>query len=156
MNYDPLNNIDEAFRVALAHALLEPGDDTAEHIRAGISAAAELRAKVHRLEQWISDLQSHMFVNCVYCGHRYGPDPGTPVAMAEALKKHIEQCPEHPMSKLRAALLRNRQGCLNILEFRKLDSERWGQREGYGGRYGALTREEIEAVIAEIDAALEA
>jgi hypothetical protein len=37
---------------------------------------------------------------------------------------------------------------------RKLDSEKWGQRDGYGGRYGALTREEIEAVIADIDAAL--
>ena len=37
---------------------------------------------------------------------------------------------------------------------RKLDSERWGQRDGYGGRYGALTREEIEDVIAGIDEAL--
>ncbi len=54
------------------------------------------------------------------------------------------------------ALRRNRQGYMNILEFRKLDSEKWGQRDGYGGRYGALTREEIETVVAEIDAALSA
>lgn len=53
-------------------------------------------------DQWISDLQSGMYVNCVYCGHRYGPKETTPVSMANALKKHIEQCPEHPMSKLKS------------------------------------------------------
>jgi hypothetical protein len=58
------------------------------------------------------------------------------------------------IDRLKAALLRNRQGYVNILEMRKLSSEQWGQRDGYGGRYGALTREEIEAVIAEIDEAL--
>jgi hypothetical protein len=57
-----------------------------------------------RLNKWINDLQSGMFVNCVYCGHRYGPDPGTPVAMAEVLKEHVVKCPKHPMSKLRTAL----------------------------------------------------
>ena len=114
----------------------------------------DLAAKLQQARQWVSDLQSGMYVNCIYCGHRYGPDPGTPVAMAEVLKKHIQECPEHPMSKLRTQLLRNRQGYVNILEMRKLDSEKWGQRDGYGGRYGALTREEIEAVIADIDAAL--
>jgi len=55
---------------------------------------------------------------------------------------------------MRTALGRNRQGYLNILEMRKLSSEQWGSRDGYGGRYGALTREEIEAVIADIEAAL--
>lgn len=48
-----------------------------------------------------------------------------------------------------------RQGYQNILEFRKLNSEKWGMRDGYGGRYGALTREELEGVIVKIDAALE-
>ncbi len=55
---------------------------------------------------------------------------------------------------LRAALSRVRQGYLNILEMRKLSGDQWGQRDGYGGRYGALTREEIEGVMADIDAAL--
>lgn len=48
------------------------------------------------------DLQSKMYVNCIYCGHRYGPDPDTPVAIAEVLKQHIEECPSHPMSLLKA------------------------------------------------------
>lgn len=48
------------------------------------------------------------------------------------------------VERLRSALERCRQGQRNILEFRKLES----------GRYGALTREEIETVIAEIDVAL--
>jgi DNA-directed RNA polymerase subunit RPC12/RpoP len=61
----------------------------------------ELEAESARLEQWVNDLQSGMYVNCVYCGHRYGPSETTPVSMAEVLKQHIEQCPEHPMSALK-------------------------------------------------------
>lgn len=45
----------------------------------------------------------------------------------------------------RAQLRRIRKGYLNIIEFRRL---------AFHDRYGALTREEIEAVIAEIDATL--
>jgi len=63
-----------------------------------IEAVAELA----ELKQWIKDLQSGMYVNCVYCGHRYGPKETTPVSMADALKEHIEQCPKHPMSALKA------------------------------------------------------
>lgn len=69
-----------------------------------------LRQENARLRRWVADLQSGMFVNCVYCGHRYGPDPGTQVAMADVLKAHISECQEHPMSKLRVefdALLAN-------------------------------------------------
>lgn len=63
--------------------------------------ARELLAQVDRLEGWVQDLLSGCVVNCVYCGHSYGPDPGTPVAMGEVLKAHVEVCPDHPMSKLR-------------------------------------------------------
>jgi hypothetical protein len=74
-----------------------------------------------------------MWVNCVYCGHNYGPakcskckgkgiigdwrdademecsqcngtGEDTPVAMADVLKEHIAVCPLHPMSKMREAL----------------------------------------------------
>lgn len=57
--------------------------------------------KIDLLRQWVNDLQSGMYVNCVYCGHRYGPEKYTPASMADVLKEHIEQCPEHPMSKLK-------------------------------------------------------
>lgn len=63
-----------------------------------------IQPEIDRLKAWISDLQSGMYVNCVYCGHRYGPNPGTPITMAEILRRHVEQCPEHPMSKLKHAL----------------------------------------------------
>jgi len=56
---------------------------------------------IKRYEEWIDDLQSGMYVNCVYCGHRYGPVNNTPVSMADILKAHIEECPEHPMSVLK-------------------------------------------------------
>lgn len=57
-----------------------------------------------RLEQWVDDLQSGMWVNCVYCGHRYGPDPGTPTSMADVLKAHVETCPLHPMAAAKRRL----------------------------------------------------
>lgn len=66
----------------------------------------EALAQVERYKAWVDDLQSGMYVNCVYCGHRYGPTETTPVSMADALKEHIEHCPEHPASKLRAELER--------------------------------------------------
>lgn len=57
--------------------------------------------EVEQLQQWVDDLQSGMYINCVYCGHRYGPQDEVPATMAEALKQHIEICEEHPMSKIR-------------------------------------------------------
>lgn len=60
--------------------------------------------ELERYKKWVNDLQSGMYVNCVYCGHRYGPEDQVPTSIAEALKEHIEHCPEHPMSKLRAEL----------------------------------------------------
>ena len=69
-----------------------------------MGAMARLRADNKRLRDWVSDCQSSMYVNCVYCGHRYGPDKDTPVAMADILKQHIAVCREHPMAALVTAL----------------------------------------------------
>lgn len=60
-----------------------------------------LHEENERLRRWVDDLQSGMFVNCVYCGHRYGPQDKVPATMAEMLKQHVEQCPKHPMSTLK-------------------------------------------------------
>jgi hypothetical protein len=86
------------------------------------------------LEIWVEDLQSEKYVNCVYCGHRYGPalcekcdgsgmekirpdhmpdeictwcngtGRGAPVAMADMLTAHVERCPKHPLALMRKAL----------------------------------------------------
>lgn len=61
---------------------------------------AEQEAELGQLRQWVSDLQDGMYVNCVYCGHRYGPKDQVPVAMAEALKRHVATCDKHPMAGL--------------------------------------------------------
>ena len=61
----------------------------------------QIKEEFRRLRQWVSDCQSGMYVNCVYCGHRYGPDKTTPVSHADLLKAHIEVCPDHPMSALK-------------------------------------------------------
>lgn len=67
-----------------------------------------LKAELADQRRWVADLQSGMWINCVYCGHRYGPRESTAPAihgasetMADALRKHIETCPKHPMSALR-------------------------------------------------------
>ena len=53
------------------------------------------------LEQWVHDLQSGMFINCVYCGHRYGPDDEVAPTMQQALYDHIAKCPKHPLSAMK-------------------------------------------------------
>jgi hypothetical protein len=57
--------------------------------------------ELQRYKDWVNDLQSGMYINCVYCGHRYGPNSEVPASMADVLRKHIEQCPEHPMLTLK-------------------------------------------------------
>jgi len=65
------------------------------------SVGLDQEKEINRLKSWINDLQSGMYVNCVYCGHRYGPRDEVPESMADVLKNHIEECPQHPMSKLK-------------------------------------------------------
>lgn len=59
-----------------------------------------LKQELEKYKQWVADCQSGMYINCVYCGHRYGPSDEVPCSMAEVLKKHVMQCKKHPMSKL--------------------------------------------------------
>lgn len=84
-------------------------------LRAAIEAQAE---KLAQYEQWVNDLHSGMYLNCVYCGHRYGPDSDVPVSMADALKEHIEECPKHPMSALKEELAQLR-AALNEIHNRR-------------------------------------
>jgi Ni,Fe-hydrogenase maturation factor len=63
-------------------------------------AIADCLTDIRRLQLWIADLQSGMFINCVYCGHRYGRADQVSASKAEVLKQHIAHCPEHPMSEL--------------------------------------------------------
>ena len=69
---------------------------------------AKSKDEIKQLTQWVNDLQSGQYVNCVYCGHQYGPYETTPVTMADALKEHVEQCPKHPMSALKREVERLR------------------------------------------------
>ncbi len=97
--------------------------------------------EIAQLKQWIDDLQSGMYINCVYCGHRYGPKDQVPASMADVLKAHIEQCPKHPMSKLKADNAR----MLKVLKltYRKhwLDDASVGYHELGDELYNELCRE---------------
>lgn len=73
-------------------------------LRCKDATIARLKAENERLVKWVDDLQSGMYINCVYCGHRYGPKDKVPCTMADALKQHIETCPKHPMSALKKSL----------------------------------------------------
>lgn len=81
-----------------ATAQLEKSTDGLRRANAILNNIKTERDEARR---WVNDLQSGMWINCVYCGHRYGPNPGTPVAMADVLKAHIEACPSHPLSEAR-------------------------------------------------------
>lgn len=62
--------------------------------------------RIEQLERWIADLQSGMWINCVYCGLRYGPKESTPVTQAELLKAHIAVCPDHPAAEWKREVTR--------------------------------------------------
>ena len=59
--------------------------------------------EIARLNKWVRELQSGMFINCVYCGHRYGPGKDTSVVMGNVLKAHVKKCPKHPLALAYAA-----------------------------------------------------
>jgi hypothetical protein len=58
-----------------------------------------LRAQAESLRRWVSDLQSGMYINCVYCGHRYGPADSVQPSMQEILHQHVRVCPKHPLAR---------------------------------------------------------
>jgi DNA-directed RNA polymerase subunit RPC12/RpoP len=74
-----------------------------------------MSAENERLKRWIDDLQSGMYINCVYCGHRYGPKDKVPTSMADALKLHIAQCEHHPMHQLLKTLKAGRDLIVSLL-----------------------------------------
>jgi len=58
------------------------------------------------MRRWVGDLQSGMYVNCVYCGHRYGPADEIPTSMADVLRNTLSNarsilCPQ-PISVLQS------------------------------------------------------
>ena len=72
--------------------------NTSEDCRCINELAAALRAERER----VADLWSTKFVFCTYCGQRYDYDENAPVSTEDAIKAHIETCPKHPMSALKA------------------------------------------------------
>lgn len=98
--YDKYRGLKEAkdYVESLRAALVEKQDK----IDAFVLIVEDLEADVERYKSWVNDLHSGMYINCVYCGHQYGPKDRVSMAMADVLKEHIEKCPKHPMSLLRA------------------------------------------------------
>ena len=73
-----------------------------------------------RLKAWVSDLQSGTYINCVYCGHCYGPDTAVAASMADVLKEHVEHCPEHPLFAAMAQIALLKEDLAETRERRKL------------------------------------
>lgn len=94
--------------IAMTHKLESGQVQEAVHgvldvVSADVAHNAKLllaQQRIADLEKWIADLKSGCYVNCVYCGYRYGDKSDTPVAYADVLKQHIAACPGHPMSEL--------------------------------------------------------
>jgi hypothetical protein len=106
-----------------------------------------LHAENGRLKAWVSDLQSGMYVYCVYCGHRCGHGETTPVSMADALKAHIAECPEHPMSGLIKAL-----SALLLLHGKPLREE-WLNKKAF--EYAVAVHKQASAALAKATSPVE-
>lgn len=102
----------------------------------------ELEQEIERLQQWVNDLQKGIYVNCVYCGHRYGPEDETPTSMADVLKEHIEQCSEHPMSKLKQEF---EQLQANIIDFKEIIQQRGDSLDKKNSEIEQLRNQMIQA-----------
>lgn len=70
--------------------------------------------EIKRLEEWISDLHSNKYINCVYCGHRYGPDTVPP--SREILHEHITKCEKHPLCEALQLLKEQKAAVKKFLE----------------------------------------
>lgn len=84
--------------------------------------------RIRQLRQWVNDLQAGNVITCVYCGHRYGPDPGTPVAMADVLKQHVEQCPDHPLAAAKKRIEELEGGIQEAFDYANNRWGEWGDR----------------------------
>lgn len=101
-------------------------------IRGLYERAAELSSALKAAEKVNAELTT-AYTKCRNNASDYATEMTAKLEAAETREK-----------RLREVLERNRQGYRNLLEFRRLS----------GGRYGALTREELEQTITEIDTAL--
>jgi len=75
----------------------------------------------------VQDLQFGMYINCVYCGHRYGPKDSTPLAMDELLWEHIKTCPKHPRNIVNAKIQKLREAWIKYKAFLQ---EKYPAKEG--------------------------
>ncbi len=96
----------------------------------------ELAKQLVKYREWIDDLQSGMYINCVYCGHRY--PPGTRGVKQQVLYEHIKVCPEHPLSKAEEKIKQ--------LEIELGEAQQWidsepDWKDQYMKRYMALEEE---------------
>lgn len=124
-----VDNTGELFNLTLAQyfVIKEPDNTT-------------LQKELERYKQWVKDLQSGMYVNCVYCGHRYGPADRVPASMADVLKQHIEKCPEHPLSQYKRALneVCADLACDDQCPHQEPDFELWPECENCPGHLGEI------------------
>ncbi len=95
--------------------------DTSATERDSEMSEVEIVERLNGLGTWVSDLQTGLYINCVYCGHRY--EPGTPGTRSEVLYEHIRICPEHPLSKAQR---------LNAELRQQLDDEAWWRASDRG------------------------
>lgn len=80
--------------------------DATEIIKALRKQLALKSRAIKQYEQWFNALQPDVYANCAYCGHQYRLADKASVSLVEAMRQHIERCPKHPMSRLKADLAR--------------------------------------------------
>lgn len=124
-------------------------EESKKEIIAGLGLRVEQAEKeVERYKKWVDDLQAGMYVNCVYCGHRYGPADEVSASKADLLTQHIEKCPAHPMSGLKEENERLKAECASVKNaLRWLKSISYSREDDLELWPSAETRELVDAAL---------
>ena len=56
----------------------------------------EKAEEIKTLKGWINGLPQ-LYVNCVYCGHRFKPNPEVFPSQTDVVREHMEKCSKHPL-----------------------------------------------------------
>lgn len=90
-------------------------DSTEGRIRELVKGVGLAVSEISRLQRAAGHTVSHhVVVTCAFCGQSYGP--GTPTSGALVLGDHVRVCPQHPMRRVEALVVKLLTAVTELLE----------------------------------------
>lgn len=87
----------------------------------GVGLAVSEISRLQRKAGWT--VSHHVVVTCAFCGQSYGP--GTPSSGAVVLGEHVRVCPQHPMRRVEALVIKLLTAVTDLLEASSIDELRF-------------------------------